>query len=207
VGDTPDGLAATNDAVYVTSSVRDARHVVIARIDPVTARVVAQRVLSEAPNGFAASFVAAGDNKRVYVTQRSGILRVLNPDTLATVSQRRIGRDIAGVAHGFGSLWVADAGNDDLLRITERGQSGSTRRVGVGDGPLRIAIGTRSVFVSIAGDQDDRTKDRIAVIDPASASVTSSLPVGDRPIELAVGEDSVWVANTEDRTVSRADEP
>ena len=76
---------------------------------------------------------------------------------------------------------------------------GIAKTVTVAGHPADIAIGSRSVWVTLA------LEDAVARIDPETGSVRSTIDVGRRPGGIAVGAGAVLVANSGDGTVSRLD--
>jgi YVTN family beta-propeller protein len=119
------------------------------------------------------------------------------------VRRREVGNGIAGsspsaVAVGEGSVWIANAGSNNVVRVNPR-TSGVVTQITVGRQPSGIAVGGGSVWVSSEAD------DNVVRIDAASSSLTATIPVGAGPTAVAYGMGAVWVANSDDGTVSRID--
>jgi YVTN family beta-propeller protein len=101
---------------------------------------------------------------------------------------RRIpaGSFTAGVAAGFGSVWVAEREDDTVRRIDP--VTGRTRRViAVGNVPSDVAVAQGSVWVT---NHCDGTVSRI---DPASNRVVRTIKLGYHPFDLAVGDGFAWI--------------
>ena len=73
----------------------------------------------------------------------------------------------------------------------------SRPRVGVGEEPSDVAVGSEDVWVANAGSNE------VSRVDPSDggAEIADTIPVGDHPSALAVAPDGVWVANRDDGTV------
>jgi YVTN family beta-propeller protein len=113
------------------------------------------------------------------------------------------GHSIDGIAVGGGSLWVASAADDTVLRFDRSGKRLATVPIrakgGRPVGPAAVAVGTGAVWVAnaLAGT--------VTRIDPRTNTVAATVPVGRRPTAVAVGEGGVWVLNAGDGSVSRID--
>jgi YVTN family beta-propeller protein len=126
---------------------------------------------------------------------------VLRIDTRTRrVGRVDVGNDPAGLAVGYGAVWVADSFDDTVLRIVPAGAGGAvTDTIPLGNGPGPIAAGEGAVWVANSRDGT------VSRIDPATASVEAKIEVGRLPSGIAVGAGAVWVANSLSGTVSRID--
>ena len=110
------------------------------------------------------------------------------------------GTNPSGVAFGGGSLWVANQGDNTVLRI-HPDTSAVLQRWEAGDSPSAIVATETDVWVANAGDA---TVTRINIV--ANRIVQPRISVGSRPEALAVGPGGVWVANSGDNTIQRIDQ-
>jgi serine/threonine-protein kinase len=104
-----------------------------------------------------------------------------------------VGKNPRGVATGGGSVWVANFGGGSVTRIDAR--SGRVRQtVPVGLGPIDIAVGQASVWVST---QDER----VVKIDARSGRVVDP-DIGVRAAgALDLGRGRLWVADRDSGTL------
>ncbi len=137
---------------------------------------------------------------------RSDDITPVPPNTLAMLSDKGLDGDALPVgttpgalASGAGALWVADEGNDAVLRVDP-----DTHRIvqtihGVGGGPQAVATSNGDVWV--AGTREGV----VARVNAASNRVVYKVPVGVQPAAVVATPDQVWVANSADNTVQRID--
>ena len=185
----PTGVAASQDAIWVTNS-NDAS---VSRIDPTTRSVRQTIEVGDSPSGIA---VGAGD---VWVANHSdGTVTRIDAETNSVVRTIDVGNGPLAVAFGNGSVWVTNASDRTVSRIDpETGdvlKTFETDAVGRG-----ITVGGGSVWVT------DESSNRVARIDPTTNSVAEEISVGNGPAGIAFGGQAVWVANAIDGTVSRID--
>ena len=112
----------------------------------------------------------------------------------------RLGASPSGMAlHGDRTLFVAQAGDDSIVRV----DTGLNRVLGppirVGDRPQGLTVGGGSVW---ATGHDDDTLSRV---DPATGRVLARIGVGAAPTDVEVAEGRVWVASFDDDTVEAVD--
>jgi ABC-type transport system substrate-binding protein/DNA-binding SARP family transcriptional activator len=110
------------------------------------------------------------------------------------------GTNPTGVTFGGGSLWVANQGDNTVLRI-HPDTSAVLQRWESGDSPSAIVATETDVWVANAGDA---TVTRINIA--ANRIVQAGISVGSRPEALAVGPGGIWVANSGDNTIQRIDQ-
>lgn len=107
--------------------------------------------------------------------------------------------DPDGVAFDEGSVWVADRGLDEVLRVNPA-RNRVAARIAVPGNPSRLAVGDGAVWVTQAG------LDSLARIEVASMTVVATVPVGGRAAgEPALGAGSVWALDGTHRQVVRID--
>lgn len=150
----------------------------------------------------AAVLIGAG----TYRIARSGEVTPLPPNSVGAVTLDgvdgeaiEVGASPVALTHAGGSVWVADQGEQSVVRIDP-----TTRRVvqrihGVGTGPEAIASSGQDVWVAAGTDGS------IARINIAASKLVSSIPVGAQPAAVAASPTAVWVANSGDNTVQRID--
>ncbi|MGN6799878.1 MAG: BTAD domain-containing putative transcriptional regulator [Gaiellaceae bacterium] len=117
----------------------------------------------------------------------------------ASSSVVRLREPATALAHGFGSVWVADAGSGSVARIDESGRA-VIDRVPVGGTPGVVVTGGGAVWAaSVPGESISR-------IDPATGTITQRLGLGGgRLAALAFGNGALWVADSTDRSLLEID--
>ena len=105
----------------------------------------------------------------------------------------------AGMAAGFGAIWVVKSSTRSLIRI---GAGAGHRHLdtaialGVEGSPLRVAVGAGAVWVLGA--------ESVVSVDPVTyAQQQIAVPAG--TAQIAAGPGGVWVTNPRLRTVTRID--
>jgi YVTN family beta-propeller protein len=93
-----------------------------------------------------------------------------------------------GIAVGAGSIWVTDTVNDVVFRIDPSGRV--VARIPVEDGPTRVAVGERAVWVVGRFPTSGVWR-----IDPKTNRVVAHIEVPARAGRIAVGARSVWVTS------------
>ena len=111
-------------------------------------------------------------------------------------SEIPVGLDPRGVAIGFGSVWTALSGSNQVARIDPEANAVS-RLINVGNAPGSLTVSADDVWVANTLD------DTVHRVSPDTESVVDTIAVGDDPSEVAVVGDVVWVANEADGTLSR----
>ena len=98
----------------------------------------------------------------------------------------RLGFDPAGVAVGFGHVWVTGQISNELYKIDPT--SGRVvQAIPVGREPKGVTVGGDAVWVANAIDGT------VSKVDPRTGN-TVAFTVGGSPVDVSVGEGSVWVA-------------
>jgi DNA-binding beta-propeller fold protein YncE len=114
------------------------------------------------------------------------------------LNEARVRFDFAGLAAGFGAIWVA---GDAIDRRVFRIDPGTKRvtRIQLPSPPGGVATGHGTVWVT------GQIADVVWRIDPERNRIVQTIHVGRDPTGIAVSHGSVWVANTLDNSVSRID--
>ena len=194
MGDTPTGVASSNDAVWVVGSVPTQPFVAVRKIDPRFNTVSDPTNIGTVGPGDVG--VVGADGRRVWVAPSSGLLTRLSPNTARKVQQVDPNAGPTGIAVGPEAVWLTDSFAGTVTRVDP---TGLLTPLGVGHGPSGIAVGPGAVWVA------DTADDAAVRINPTTRSVTTTVPVGGSPVGIAVGGGSVWVANSRDGTVTRID--
>ena len=114
-----------------------------------------------------------------------------------------VGPSAQGIAVGGGSVWVANMGNDTVLRIDPELCQVQGEPIEVSSEPAALAYGDGGIWV--AGGSFGGTLSRIDVASGAvGAAVPAGLP-GSGAHGIAVGEGAVWVIDIYEKKVVRID--
>jgi hypothetical protein len=97
-----------------------------------------------------------------------------------------VGTEPVAVAIGFGSAWVANAGNGSITRVALVGSKVET--LGLNDQPAGIATGAGYVWVV-----SPRSK-KLRRIDPATNLATKTVRLSHRPLDVVVRSGRVLLA-------------
>jgi YVTN family beta-propeller protein len=184
---TPTGLAVGEGFVWAAEGLAGS----VSQIDP-SVNAVSRTYEALAPRSNAGT-IALGEGSAWFVSGIGTVARITGSET----SSGFAGSGPSAVTVGAGAVWVANKGENAVVRINPRTLS-VVRTVSVGRSPRGIAFADGAVWVANEGD------DVVTRIDTASSS-TTTIPVGDAPIAVAVGAGSVWVVNSDDASVSRID--
>ena len=187
---TPTGVAVGTGSVWVA-------HGILGSVSRVGLDGAVLATIPDAAPRANGGSIAVGE-KAVWFASAVGVVARIDPSTNTVVFPTGVaGLLPSAIGTGFDSIWVANAGDNNVVRMNPR-TNGVVRETGVGGSPRGVAVGERAVWVtSEAGDYVSR-------IDAASGSV-ETIPAGDGPTGIAFGEGAVWVANSADGTVSRID--
>jgi streptogramin lyase len=126
----------------------------------------------------------------------AGVIRRIDPATLAAGEAIRVGGGPAGITVAGGFVWVANARSGRVSKVDP--SLGQVTPIDVGGHPGGIDAGTNAVWVA------NREDDTVSKIDLETGEVEGDpVAVGPEPGAVAVGGDAVWVANNGDGTVTR----
>ena len=168
-------------SVWVPSCRDDTVYRIDEETGKVTAKIKVGEVLEE-------TSVGIGDDG-VWLITGDGLLSRIDPETDKVAETLQVEPDSAGVAVGFGSVWVSSNRNNIVQRIDpDKGRAVAT--VEVGEGPRFLAIGEEAVWVI------NQLSGTVSRIDPNSDVVTTEIDVGD-PFaggDIAAGNGFVWTA-------------
>ena len=184
---TPTGLTTGAGAVWIANGLLGT----VSRFDPTVNSVV--ETIEVSIRGTVGS--VAFDKGEVW----AAFIEVghIDPSTNDVVAKGVAGVQPSAIAIGEGSVWVANAGENNVSRINPRTAS-EVSDPSVGQRPQGVAVGAGAVWVT------NQAEDTVTRIDAASLS-TRTIDVGDEPTGIAFGAGAVWVANARDGTVSRID--
>lgn len=189
VGPAPLGVAVSGELVYVADL----------QADEVT-------VLELASGEVRTTLDVEGRPRRVAAAGEGGVWVTLATDeAVAAVGpdgergRAAVGGDPIGVAEGFGSVWVVNAADGTLSRLTGDDTTLQATITDVAQDPRQVAAGAGAIWVS------DAASGEVVRIDPDTNEVTDRIPVGDDPIGMAFGEGAVWVTSSGDGTLVRLD--
>jgi YVTN family beta-propeller protein len=183
------------------------------RIDQTTGKVVATIPL-KVPNLQCESSVGAGEGAVWLISRAPGrVLVKVDPTTNRVTGtfpmppedpngQHPFATDFGGVRAGFGGVWIADQGQDAVLRMSPAdGSIVALIPLGSGSGPRFLALGESSVWVL------NQTNGTVSRIDPKTNSVVATIKVSSIPVDggdIAFGCGAVW-ARVSDDLVARID--
>ena len=162
-------LAAAPDAVWAGSSRA------LTRIDPATSQIRPHESTTWGPMafGYGSLWVLGRELERVSPVSAKVV------STVDLVSGRE------DIATGFGSVWVADGEEGEVVRVRARDEA-IVRTYEIGGSPQGVAAADDAVWVA----SDDGT---VTLIDPATHELTTTR-VGGAPRTLAVSDREVWVS-------------
>ena len=187
---TPTGIAVGTGSVWVAHGILGS----VSRVGLDGAVLVTIDDAAPRANG---GSITVGEGA-VWFASAVGVVARIDPSTNSVVFPTGVAGSLpSAIATGFDSIWVANAGDNNVVRMNPR-TNGVVREFGVGGSPRGIAVGEGAVWVTSEAD------DSVSRIDAASGSVRT-IPVGDGPTGIAFGSGAVWVVNSSDATVSRID--
>jgi virginiamycin B lyase len=109
-----------------------------------------------------------------------------------------VAKPCAGLAVGFGSLWIPSCGDHTVVRVDEEtGAHQATVQAGPADSEGGIAIGAGSVWIVTSKDGD------LVRIDPESNVVRAHIPIPAGSFNPIFFEGSVWVSSNQGGTLVR----
>jgi YVTN family beta-propeller protein len=123
------------------------------------------------------------------ISDASGTLSRIDPDTNAVVAEITVAAGSGAMAFGDNSIWLTSESKDVLTRV-----NGDTNvvleTIKVGHGPVAVTTGVGSIWTLNGGDGT------ISRVDPKTNKVTQTIKVGitAKTGAIAVGEGSVWIS-------------
>lgn len=125
----------------------------------------------------------------------------IDPKANKVVEQVKVGKNpCAGLAAGFGSLWVPNCGDQTVSRIDlKTAKVTATFPLPIPDSEGGIAAGAGSIWMVT-----DK-KGTLARIDPSNNKVVAEILVPEGSFNVNFGEGSVWVTSTTKNVLTRVD--
>jgi YVTN family beta-propeller protein len=171
------------------------------RIDPSLNRVTDAIRLGDRAITFARAGVDVGRGS-IWAAYGDSTLARADPSPPRPSGLGSAGVGPAAVVFAFGSVWVANAGNNTVQQFSPATfEEGPVEVFNVGRLPSGLGAGEGAIWVANTDD------DYVTKIDVAGSGFEPArpIPVGDGPRGVAVGGDAVWVADARAGTVSRID--
>jgi ABC-type transport system substrate-binding protein/class 3 adenylate cyclase len=164
----------------------------IAELDPTSAAVRDQTVLSNPPGGIA--YGLGG----IWASDPAGSRLVgKDPDTGSETIVPTGNATPGAMTIANGDIWVVDAGASTVSQIDPN--RGPVWEGSVGAGPTAAAAGAGGVWVT-SGDEGTLLR-----IDANTSRVSPAVPVGSQPVGVAYGLEFVWVVDQADGTLVQID--
>jgi virginiamycin B lyase len=117
------------------------------------------------------------------------------PGTIVTVAE-----PCAGLAVGFGSLWIPSCGDHTVIRVdAETGTAQATIAANPADDEGGIAVGAGSVWIITSKESD------LARIDPRTNAVTAHIRLPAGSFNIVFANESIWVSSNFGGTLVRVD--
>jgi YVTN family beta-propeller protein len=145
-------------------------------------------------------WLAIGDSVWVSNKPKNNLTRI-DPKTNQVAATIPVGKGpCAGLALGFGSVWVPQCGDGTVLRMDIRTEKPiATIKTGIADTEGGIAVGAGSVWMP-----SDATG-VLSRIDPSTNQVISKIQISPGSNTAAFGEGALWVTSTQNNLVTRVD--
>ena len=145
-------------------------------------------------------WLAIGDSVWISNKPKNNVSRV-DPKTNQVAAVIPVGKaPCAGLALGFGSLWVPQCGDGTVLRIDLRTEKPiATIKTGISNTEGGIATGAGSVWMP------SDPAGVLSRIDPATNQVVSKIKLASDSNTAVFGEGAVWVTSSTNSLVSRVD--
>lgn len=185
----PDWMAVTEDAVWVTSARRN--HVV--RLDATTNLPTSIVTVNKPCSGLAAGFgsiwvPSCGDRSLLRVDERSAQI-------VATIGAPPAESE-GGIATGAGSVWLTTDRKGTLSRV-DPNTNAIVASIRIAPGSFAAAFEDGAVWVT------STERNLVTRVDPGTNKATATVPVGPKPRFLTAGAGSIWTLNQGDGSVSR----
>lgn len=150
--------------------------------------------------GGSPDWLAVDEHVWVSNAPKNSVMR-LDPKSNSVAATIEVGKEPgAGLAAGFGSLWVPNCGDSTLSRVDlSTGKVSATFPMNFADSEGGIATGAGSVWVLI----DARST--LARIDPSNDKIVAELRVASGSAAVAFGEKSVFVTSPKENLLTRID--
>jgi DNA-binding SARP family transcriptional activator/streptogramin lyase len=155
----------------------------VVRIDSATGRAAR---LTPDQHGLGRVQLALG-NGSLWAASQDGTVTQTHGDGSSQIAATQVGRPEA-FAYGFGDLWVAEATEDTLMRLSPSHPS-TRRRIPIGGIGESIAVGAGSLWVATPAARS------VWRIDPKTNSVVASIPIDGRPTVVVARQGAVWIGS------------
>ena len=169
----PGAAAALGKTVWIAPSSG-----LLTRLDPRTG-LVAREI---DPNTSPTAVAVAAD--ATWVAGDAGTVTRVDPTGLKTPIT--VGYGPSAIALGGGGVWVANRGDDTVVRIDPSTRAVVTT-IPVGKAPAGVAFGAGSVWVANSGDGT------VSRIDPEAGKVIETIEVGESPQSIVAADGRIWV--------------
>lgn len=145
-------------------------------------------------------WLAIGDSVWISNKPKNNLSRI-DPKTNQVAAAIPVGKGpCAGLALGFGSVWVPLCGDGTVLRVDIRTEKPvATIKTGISNTEGGIAAGAGSIWIP-----SDATG-VLSRIDPASNQVVAKIHIAPDSNTVAFGDGAVWVTSTKNNLVTRVD--
>jgi streptogramin lyase len=185
----PDWLAATPDAIWLTSERTDSVLMLDAATNQPGTLVMVHKPCSGLAVGFGSLWIpSCGDKSVVRVDANTGRVQAAIPAAPADSE--------GGITTGAGSVWLITSKVGELTRI-DAATNKVAAKIQIPAGSFNPLFAEGSVWVS------SNAGNVLVRVDPVTNKVVASTAVGPMPRFLAYGAGSIWVLNQGDGTVSR----
>jgi DNA-binding SARP family transcriptional activator/streptogramin lyase len=138
-----------------------------------------------ATGGLAVTFGAGA----LWVGSEDGSLVEVNPATDIETSEIRGAGDAAALAVGAGSVWIAEATEDDLRRVSLASHS-LTTSIPIGGTATGIAVGEGSIWAITPAES------RVWRVDPRTGAVTAGIEVAPHSSLITAVDGEIWVGSS-----------
>ncbi len=122
----------------------------------------------------------------------------VDPARTALLGQSGTGGRPAGIAAGFGRLWVTDPANGRVL-VLDPARFWIEDQIHLGRDPTGVVASGDGIWVTDPGSGT------VSEINPDSDTVVATVTVAASPSAIAAGAGGLWVADTSDGALTRMD--
>lgn len=133
--------------------------------------------------------IATGVGSVWVVSDRTGVLSRIDPDTNAPVAAIHVAAGATAVVSHEDALWITSDEGNRLTRVNAHTNE-TIETIEVGPKPGRLAVGEGGVWTLNRGDGS------VTRVDPATNKVVATIPIGPDVVagEIAAGAGSVWIS-------------
>ena len=162
--------------------------------------VATLHILAKIPVAGAPDWVAIDDHVWISNKPRNSVTEI-DPATNRMIAVVPVGSGpCAGLAIGFGSLWVPMCGDGTVWRIDTRSKAVHAKiATGVANTEGGIAVGAGSVWIPAD------TTGMLVRIDPRTNTVASRIHISPGSYTAAAGGGAIWITSTTHNLVTRLD--